>query len=370
MSIRFKTYHQGYKIVSLAFNEQARDSLLADQLSVIYADESKGKIFLYPDLVLLSESESDIAAIKKYNCFDVFELLENGLLLRRYNDKSEDNYFFITGKCNSNCIICPSPECSRRSSANPDMNDLMQLAKHIPSDTPHLTITGGEPFLVGEQIFPFLQYLKNKFVNTEFLFLTNGRVFSMERYANLFCETVPRHTIVAIPIHGSCQEIHDRITRSDGSFQQTVLGIKRLLKRKIPVEIRIVINKINIPDFDNIAQLLIDSFQGIHYVSIIAMEMTGTARDHTDEIWIPYKESFLAISQSLRKLVENGIDVKLYNFPLCTVEPSFWVLCEKSISSSKVRFSDQCTECRYKASCSGVFAGTLPLERNELSPII
>jgi len=99
------------------------------------------------------------------------------------------------------------------------------------------------------------------------------------------------------------------------------------------------------------------------------MEMTGTARVNLDQVWISYSEAFSRIAAPIRYMVKNGVDVKLYNFPLCTVTPPFWTLCEKSISDNKVRFAEQCEDCKYKNSCSGVFAGTLQLERDELKPI-
>ena len=152
---------------------------------------------------------------------------------RKYNDKSNDNYFYITGKCNSNCLMCPSPDAARKNAPDANIFDLIDLARHIPVDTPHLTITGGEPFMVGEKIFPFISFLKEKFAHTEFLFLTNGRIFAVEKYWRKFKECAPSNSIVAIPVHGSYPEIHDQITRADNSFRQTVQGVKALLKSGI-----------------------------------------------------------------------------------------------------------------------------------------
>ena len=84
----------------------------------------------------------------------------------------------------------------------------------------------------------------------------------------------------------------------------------------------------------------------------------------------PYKESFDCISGAIRRMVKNGIDVRLYNFPICTVQKSFWTLCEKSISGNKVRFGEVCDVCKYRSACGGVFAGTFPLEKDELKAIL
>ena len=368
MSLLLENYNLGYRIVSLALDETAKAHLLADNLELIYVENEK--IVLLPDGIILSERMADISKIQRWNNYDVLDILENGLVSRKYNDKSDDNYFFVTGGCNSNCIMCPSPDVSRKNVSPTNVEDLISLAKHIPSDTSHLTITGGEPFLIGEAIFPFIRFLKERFNRTEFLFLTNGRVFALDKYLHLFLDSVPTNSIVAIPIHGSCEQIHDAVTRSDGSFKQTKHGIKQLIRHGVHVELRLVANKLNIKDFENIADLIIRDFHGIDYVSVIAMEMTGNARINQEKVWVPYKETFSAIAGAIRKMVEGGIDVKLYNFPLCTVKKPFWTLCEKSISPNKVHYAAVCETCKYKPACGGVFAGTYLLEKEELEAIL
>ena len=368
MSIKLDNYNFGNRLVSLALDEVTRDDLLKRNLSVLFAD--KDKLILLPENTVISSNPAALSKINCYNNFDVLSIWENGTVNRIYNDKSDDNYFFVTGRCNSNCIMCPSPEILRKNVSDSDVSELIELARHIPSDTPHLTVTGGEPFMIGEKIFSFINFLKEHFPLTEFLFLTNGRIFAIEEYVQSFAEAMPSNSIVAIPIHGSCESIHDSITRSDGSFRQTVYGVKQLLKKHIRIEIRLVVSRLNVDDFENISKLIITQLKGIEYVSVIAMEMTGNARLNAAKVWIPYREAFNSISSSLRSMIENGLDVRLYNFPLCTVQKPFWTLCEKSISDNKVKFADSCDDCKYKSACGGLFVGTYSLEKNELRTIL
>lgn len=365
--MRICNYALGYRVVSLALDAQSEAELLARGLDVLRVRGPQ--VILLPSGCALSDSRELATCLSSFNSFDVFEVWEDGTLVRQYDDSSNDNYLFVTGRCNSNCIMCPSPIKSRMKAAKANIPELIGLAKHVPTDTPHLTITGGEPFLAGEEIFSLIRYLRDHFPMTEFLFLTNGRVFALDKYVGRLKETIPQNALMAIPLHGSCPEIHDGITQSRGSFAQTVRGLESLLRTGIPIEIRLVVNKLNIDDFDNIVDLILSKLQGIEYVSVIAMEMTGSARANKDEVWIPYRESFALLRRPLRKLLEGGVDVKLYNYPLCTVEKPFWALCEKSISPSKVRFGKVCGRCKYLSSCSGVFAGTLKLEESELEAL-
>ena len=354
MIVKLENYHGKYKIVSLALNQTAREYLLKDEIEFVYISEND--IRLYPEDVVISKDKDIIEKLRNAHDYDVYELWENGKFSEYYDDSSLDNYFFVTGKCNSNCVMCPSPDISRQKGGNTSVDTLIEIAKHIPTDAPHLTITGGEPFMVGPDIFRFFEFLREKFECTDFLLLTNGRIFAVDSYVERFVEKAPKNSIVAIPIHGSTANIHDMITQSNGSFNQTKIGIKKLLKAGINVELRIVVSRLNKDDIHNIAQMISDELSEVDYVSIMAMEMTGSARVNQDKVWI--------------SLIENGIDVKLYNFPLCTVKKEYWTLCEKSISPDKVRYAETCENCKMKNACGGVFAGTMSMEKGELRAII
>ena len=236
MNVKLGNYNRKYRIVSLALNSEVRDDLLGDNIDFLYISEHA--IWLYPDNIKLSEDENVIDKLRSAHNYDVYELWENGRLSEYYDDSSLDNYFFVTAKCNSNCIMCPSPDISRQKGGNTNVNTLIEIAKHIPEDAPHLTITGGEPFMIGPDIFRFFEFLRDKFEGTEFLLLTNGRIFAIDSYVQRFIEKAPNNSIIAIPIHGSTASIHDMITQAEGSFNQTMTGIKKLLKAGIHIELQ------------------------------------------------------------------------------------------------------------------------------------
>ena len=283
--------------------------------------------------------------------------------------ESDDLCIYVTEQCNSNCIMCPSPDYSRQRGHGMDINDLITIASHIPSDTPHITVTGGEPFMAGRDLFLLLSYCRDKFKQTEFLILTNARIFAVGDYCELLKKSVPEHTILGIPVHGSCAHIHDTITRAEHSFEQTITGLKRLLRLGIDIELRIVVCKNNLHDLDKIAELIASDLHEVKRVNIMAMEMTGNAYKNKDTVWVPYRESLRFVGPAIDRLLQAGIDVQLYNYPLCTVDRKYWTICAKSISSWKVRFSNVCNNCSVRALCGGVFAGTFNMERPELEAV-
>lgn len=368
MRIFIPTYTGSHKIVSLSLDTKTKEDLLSEK--VLFWHVENNSITEYPSgQAIIVRDKNIILSFKQCNNYDIFEVGNNGIAYRCYDDSSNENLFFVTGKCNSNCVMCPSPENMRRRGEAAEIDRLIEVAGHIPSDTSHLTITGGEPFLAGRDIFRLLDYCKHKFTRTEFLILTNGRVFVLNEYCTLLRNTIPENTTLGVPIHGSVAALHDAITQAPGSFQQTIIGLKRLHDMGIKIEIRIVVCKNNVSDMENISSLILKMFPKSGRVSIMAMEMTGSAYMNRENVWIPYSSSFRYVKDAIKTLTAGGVNVVLFNFPLCTVEKKYWTLCAKSISGYKVRYAPVCSNCMVRDSCGGVFAGTLHFEEADLKPV-
>ena len=367
MNIILKTKPESYHVVSLAKDEKTANDLSENGLDFLLAENNTVKLF--PDNLLLVSDK--IAYSKLISCsnYDVFELYPDGFLTRVCDCNSCENVFFVTGACNSNCIMCPSPLKMRINAKPVDIDNLISIAKHMPADINHITVTGGEPFMAGKDIFRLFDYCGTKFEETEFQILTNGRIFALKEYCSLLQETLPVNSIIGIPLHGSIAEIHDAVTQAPGSFIQTVTGIRNLLSLGFRVEIRIVVSRLNIYNLDALAALITKLFQQTDHVSIMALEMTGNAFANEKSVWIEYRESFRYVKPAILTLIKSGIDTVLYNFPLCTVDQEFHTICAKSISTEKVRFGAHCLECSKRDACGGVFSGTFRLEKDYLKSL-
>ena len=368
MRLKFLNYHSGNRIVSIAHDEETKADLTESRLHFIFVKESCLK--LYPDDVELYTNEISGEQLRSSHNYDVLEIWNDGQAEWRYDKTASDHTFFITGSCNSNCIICPEPEYTRKNSGRANIPNLIEIARHIPVSVNHVTITGGEPFMAGEELFEFLQFLRNKFKHTEFQILTNGRIFALDKYVQMACRNVPVCTTFGIPIHGSNPTTHDMITQAKNSYAQTIAGVKNLLAAGMRVELRIVVTKLNIDEFADISDLIIREFSHADHICVMAPEMTGNAHVNREAVWVPYSEAFSRISGSVTRLVKSGVDVRLYNFPLCAVNEDFWMLCAKSISAGKIRYAECCDNCKYRRSCGGVFSGSLRLEKDDLKPIL
>jgi len=365
--IPIPNYKNGYRIVSLAKDAEIRDFLIKENLACIFVTENEA--IFYPENITISLDEGAAEKLSACCNFDVFEIKDDGGANLYYNNTSEDNAIIITNKCNSNCIMCPSSEASRKKGTIEKIENLLTFVGHIPPTAIHLTITGGEPFLLGEDTFVLFKAIRKKFCDTEILLLTNGRAFAIKHFCELLEQTIPERTIIAIPIHGYDSKSHDSITMSPGSFVQTIAGIKNVLARGLKVEIRIVVSRLNAEWLTKIASYMLNTFRPGYCVKIIGLEMLGNAAVNREKVWIPYRSAFIKAKEAIKQFTTHGIDVALYNFPLCAVDREFWNICEKSITDYKVRFAESCDSCAVRDACGGLFAGTYRMAKDDVTPI-
>ena len=266
--------------------------------------------------------------------------------------------------------MCPCSEHFRQKPCDETIEHLCQIAEYIPSDTRFLTITGGEPTLLFTDMFKLLLTLREHFEGTKFFLLTNGRSFSDKVFLKGFLESMPENIRFAIPLYGFDSATHDYITQASGSFNQTVKGLKNLILANCEIEIRIVVSKLNYKHMDQLADFIVKELQGISCVHIMATEMMGAAAKNREDVWLDYAQAFDSSKYAIKTLMKNGIDVELYNFPLCKVDKGYWSLCAKSISDYKIRYGESCDLCEVKSLCGGVFRSTLLLTKMELEPIV
>lgn len=304
------------------------------------------------------------------NAGDVVMISNTGRIHVLYSFASSSQTLFLTARCNSNCIMCPYTSTYRQNADIYSAELLSDMVRYLPRHTQHLIVTGGEPTLIGQQFFALMQMVKDQFPNIICLLLTNGRSMSIPEIIAKAIEHLPRYTTAAIPLHAASSELHDNITRSPSSFRQTLAGIHNLLRTSIQVEIRIVVFKQNLNEMLPLARLICNLPKRVHVVHFMAAEMCGNAAVNSEQIWVDYPKAFAACEAAIHLLIMNGIDVELYNFPLCAVPHKYWALYRKSISDYKIRYGVRCGLCINRSICGGVFASSLKLAEDGMVPII
>ena len=273
----------------------------------------------------------------------------------------DDVCLSVTEACNSNCIMCPMSSDSRRRGTTMPVADWQNLPGIIPKDTKHITITGGEPFLEHKQLLTALDQINRCFPNADVLILTNGRILSIPELFQEFKPLLTERYCIAIPIHGSEATLHDKITQSKGSFDQSMKAIRMLSSTPVTIEVRIVGHRNNLANLSETFKMLVHSGARIDVINLIAMEMTGCAARNRNQLWVDYRTICDESKEGILYAILHGINIGLYNFPLCTVPEPMWSLVKDSITPSKVRFYDACQTCREYQACGGLFYSTYEL---------
>lgn len=353
-------------------NKEEYIQILDDENINLFEEGYKGYIFSNKPKNINLEKINYCSNVKYYQTlldYDVVEIVNNRMIRVLYRDDSEDNAIVVTNQCNSNCIMCPDSDIVRNTKNNPAIKKLLEQVKCIPDDTKHITITGGEPGLLREDLLKLLEGCKKYLPNTEFLLLTNGRIFSNTNFTNRVKKSMPDNIRIAIPIYADNEKLHDEITCAKESFKQTIKGIKKLIEKNIDIEIRIVVLKKNYKYLEQIANFIVKEIPQVKIVNIMALEMTGNAYKNRKQVWVNFEKIKEYLYKSCITIIKAGIITNLYNFPLCNLDERLYSIAHKSITDYKIRYKKQCDECLAKESCGGFFNSTINMKDIEVKPI-
>jgi His-Xaa-Ser system radical SAM maturase HxsC len=303
---------------------------------------------------------------------DIIELFANGNIAKiivLYRLNSNSNVIVATNLCNNKCTMCPQP-VHVSSSTNSNIARIEKILRLMDRQTKFLTITGGEPTLLKEDLIQTLEMCKRILPNTKIQLLTNGRMFSYISFVDAINSVGLKSLEIGIPLHSDNESAHDLVTQNQKSFRQTVTGIKNLISSGNNIEIRVVIQKNNYLDLEKIADFIIVELVGVNKISFMGMEMLGSAAMNVENVWVPYSEIGKKLRAAILKLLTHNFKVDIYNIPLCKIDEDLRPLCAKSISDYKVRYLPECESCKEKNVCGGVFSSSLNLVKGEgINPI-
>lgn len=297
---------------------------------------------------------------------DVIEILPNGKITVLYRKKSYHNIIFVTSKCNSDCIMCPQ-------AINPDEGNLtnlnLKLISLIDKSTKELALTGGEPTIVGKDLFRIILACKNLLPNTSLLLLTNARKFSDFDYTHFFSSIRHPNIIIGSAIYGDNDIEHDYIVGSKGAFNETVMGILNLASFGNLIEIRTVLFRHTYKNLLNIAKFIYRNFTFVQHIAFMGLETIHQARKNIDSLWVEPYEIAPYLDEAIHYLTQRGMNTSIYNIPLCLLPESLWKFARQSISDWKTSFDSKCQICLVKENCSGMFDSIFNMYANYLKPI-
>jgi len=283
---------------------------------------------------------------------DVVELLPNGLINVLYQINSKDNILFLTQRCNQNCLMCPQPLENKEDNLFETNLKLIQL---IDKSTEEIAITGGEPTVVGENLFKIILACKHFLPNTTLLLLTNGMKFSDYKYTHIFSSIKHPKIIIAVSLQSDNPIDHDYIVGREGAFSQTVKGIINLASFGNIIEIRIVIQRYNYQRLQSIADYIYRNMTFVEHINFMGLETIGYALKNLKLLWVEPEDICKPLEEAVHYLVQRHMKVSVYNIPLCLIPKRLWGYARQSISAWKNVFDSKCEVCSMREKCSGLF---------------
>jgi MoaA/NifB/PqqE/SkfB family radical SAM enzyme len=269
--------------------------------------------------------------------------------------------------CNNNCKFCV--QADNKCTGNREFKEVVKDLKSCRKRCECVVFTGGEVTIRNDfiELVKIAKELDYKVIQIQ----TNGRMFcSLD-----FCKKVidAGATEFSPALHGYCAEQHDFLTSSEGSFKQTVKGIKNLKSLGAKILTNTVVVKSNYRDIEKIAKLLVmldvDQFQ---FAFVHAM---GNAWNNRKSI-VP-RMSLVApyMKKGLQVGIDAGKKVMTEAVPYCMMKGYEDYIAEKFIPETEIRgkkFQNtndfntqkkmfgkvkfpQCEKCKYDSICEGVW---------------
>lgn len=289
---------------------------------------------------------------------DVIEVQPNTRsVARRYQRGARGNVLFATERCNSFCLMCSQPPRDV-----PDgwrTGGMKALIELVDRDAPLLTVTGGEPTLLGDGLGEVLSHAAAHLPATDIHVLSNGRTFAEPGFASRFSDIHPRLSW-GVPLYGDHFGLHDYIVQREGAFQETVRGIYALHGASQRIEIRVVLVRPVAERIEAIAHYLYRAFPFAQHIALMGTEPTGFAKAHHDTLWMDPVDLAPMLERATQFLARRGMAVSLYNLPLCTLPESLHPFAVRSISDWKQTYHPACSDCALRDQCGGLFAWSTP----------
>lgn len=221
----------------------------------------------------------------------------------------------LTERCNLSCRFCYN------SQKPVDSSHVMEILQRLAEEgIPEIVLTGGEPVL-HPQFNDILRCCSAMFQKT--MVQSNGTLIN-DSVADLFAENEVYE--VNISLHGS-PKLHDALTLHEGSHENAVEAIKRLIHRNVRVSSNFVMTKENIAGLEsNLAEL----YQlGVHCMTLTRFTPTGIGSANS-QMALSREEIVEAIGVADRfSRTNTDVTVLLANsMPFCALPHSLSSYCD------------------------------------------
>ena len=161
----------------------------------------------------------------------------------------------VTYDCNKRCVHCynywrtEKAKICQKSSINKELFDRI-TDDIIDNEVFSVVVTGGEPLLVVDELYPYLKKLHDKKVH---LSINSNLMLLNDTIAQKLFDVGIRSFLVSFPASNAV--LDSKITNIDESFEKTIEGIKIAKQHGFRVTTNMVVTKLNVDDIYETAKL-------------------------------------------------------------------------------------------------------------------
>jgi His-Xaa-Ser system radical SAM maturase HxsC len=272
-------------------------------------------------------------------------------ILFRINSKN--NVIFTTDACNSNCLMCSQPP--KEVDPNSNVEQIFKLISLIDPKTEAIGITGGEPLLLGENLFKIINECKTRFPQMKVHMLSNGRLFKDIERVKKYAEVDHPHMTVGVPLYSDVDSIHNYVVQAENAFSETMTGLHNLGQYRRNIEVRVVLHKQTYERLPQLARFIHRNLPFVNHIALMGLEIVGYVKANFDDLWIDPHDYQDKLSNAALYLAKNNMNVSVYNHQLCVLDKKLWKFARASISDWKNAYADECSKCDVRSLCGGFF---------------
>ncbi|NLA25329.1 MAG: His-Xaa-Ser system radical SAM maturase HxsC [Bacteroidales bacterium] len=297
-------------------------------------------------------SVSEFPELAELNEGDVVLITPNGNISVLYEIQSTHNAIMATELCSHRCIMCPQPPILQEKDKT---NFNLKLLSLFDKNTSNIGITGGEPTLIGDNLFVLIKYIKKKIPKSSICLLSNGVRFADKQYAQKLALINHHDLQIDIPLFSDIDTEHNKIVGAK-TFYKTIEGLYNLALFRQKVGLRIVVHKHTYKRLPQLSEFIYRNLPFVYHIAFMQMETTGLAEQNIDKLWIDPYDYNKELETAVLNLAMRNMKVSIYNSQLCILPESIRDYAKQSISDWKNIYLSECENCEMKKECAGFFA--------------
>lgn len=256
----------------------------------------------------------------------------------------------LTGNCNNNCMFC---YIEKEFYLDTEKAKSL-ISKARERGEKHINFFGGEP-TIHPNFFGLARYVKDQ--GLDFSLNSNLRLLSYREVAKRVMGFDP--VLIQTSLHGHKPEVHDELTMTTGSFEQTVKGIKNLLELGYNPK-RIIINTVitrqNLKYLKDIADFVLDDLK-LPKTKFSFVEIEGNALKNIKELVPRFKEIYPFLERAVKHAKDLGKTIIVEKGPLCfcpDISNVSYIFEKVLIDTNKFIKPQSCSPCPSNEKCHGI----------------